>query len=139
VFGDDPDPPAAGHVEQDRFTRTPTGRRTDELADIEMIERPVQAVGTEQSTEDGDGVLDRWSWQTAAVEEEAAAGVLDGVWVAELAVLRAELALEVRGPQGVGSIGDEGRFPGPLGVTARPAGRRLRWETLQRLRGSRAA
>ena len=48
-------------------------------------------------------------------------GVLDGERVAELAVPGAELTLEVRGPQGVRSVGDEGRFLGSLGVAARLA------------------
>jgi len=62
------------------------------------------AVGSKEAAETLDAEGGVWGGECPAVEEEATEGVLDGEGVAELAVPGLEVALEVDGPEGVGTI-----------------------------------
>ena len=75
-----------------------------------------QAVFLEQALQDETGVTMRGTEKSLAGEEGAAEAVLDGEGVAVDAVEGLELTLEVRGPDGVGSIEGSG---GSTGVRSR--------------------
>jgi len=63
-----------------------------------------QAVLAEEALEDGSGAFDGWGGEPVATEEEATEAILDGQRIAVEAVARAELALEVGAPDGVGRV-----------------------------------
>ena len=105
---DPPDGEAAQAAECDRGSERLAVVGTDALG---------KAVGAEEAAEGPHGGFHVGAHEPAAVEQEAAVGVLDRERIAELAVEGAELALEVGRPELVGSLGDEGRT-GPLLLVA---------------------
>jgi hypothetical protein len=96
------------------------GREGDPVVALDDAGKPVdpeEAVETAQ----GMGLID--TEHALAVEEEAAIAILHGEGIAELSITRAELTLEIDGPDGVGSVHGRERGARMSALATRLAGR----------------